>query len=626
MRRRTGLTILIAAALVAGACSDGGNELTSLDSATTTDTRPERQEADEIGDSEPSDGEPDATDAQDEARPETLTGGESSPERVIEELEVAIEGSDPLGLLAMMHPQERLLIKELYDSANGAADSTGAIDVDGLLAALEISLDLGTLQPERLADDVVYFTSSSATVSASLDAGRAQEAVVADLANFEGGTASAEFAPATDGLGIVVVEDQGNWYFSGLYTAAEITRRALRLPPRFVDTSPTAAAGSPEEAVAEFVAAVGSKDLRAIASTLTAFEARLVADYESTLGGELLAALNPLSINASPSTLNVVSSDDGIAVVEIDSWSLAVNGTIDNGYDINTIDFTVSASGLCGDATSYDSYDGTYNSGSGCAFAEPSQFDVGSVLADAGWRGPRLVVVNEGGNWAVSPARTVLGVIDPLTNDPITAVAAATTIDRLFGFYLTDGVDDAVLHGLAATLEAATGQSTTVSYGDGRVGIARVAAPATVTIGDATQSAYCQGRAIRLTEDAEYDGRVRCGETLDIISGEIALVLSSGYGLSGPAPLGPVAVNVSSLSRPVPVATEPFEVCVEEGDTVSLFDDPFGGGAVVEEITGYQCGLTVTAVVTPRDGTDRYEITTPSGATGYALYWLVTEL
>ena len=49
----------------------------------------------------------------------------SSPEAAVEELHASVRASDPLGLLAVLHQEERYLVDTLYTNSTGAAEAAG---------------------------------------------------------------------------------------------------------------------------------------------------------------------------------------------------------------------------------------------------------------------------------------------------------------------------------------------------------------------------------------------------------------------------------------------------------------------------------------------------------------------
>ena len=93
-----------------------------------------------------------------------------SPEDAVDELLESVRWSDPLGLLAILHPDERTLLKSLYDSAGSAAESTSGVDVDQLLQAVHIEIPDAPLHVAQLADDIAWVsTDIEFSVNRTLD-------------------------------------------------------------------------------------------------------------------------------------------------------------------------------------------------------------------------------------------------------------------------------------------------------------------------------------------------------------------------------------------------------------------------------------------------------------------------
>lgn len=475
----------------------------------------------------------------------------ASPEAAVEEFLDAARGSDPLGLLAVLHPAERALVQTLYQSTTGAAESAGGIDIDAALQALHVDIRSSRLDTEYLADDLAWVTTDRADVAVDLDDAALDDATVLDIGDIDlsgeddeydstgvGDGYAGSFSPSENHVGIAVVELDGSWFVSAAYTVAELARVSMDLPPRYSPGPAAPTATTPAEAVGDLLAAIANKDQRAVASTLVPYEGGLVADYESTIGGELLRALSGYSVELTAANSTVVEQDDARAVVEVDRWTFGVSGTSDDGYD--QVDVRLDVNGLCGSATVYDEYDGTEQS-SGCAFNEPEGIiDLGSVLADDGWRGPRLVVEKQGDAWAVSLLQTVLYPIGALTDDPVTIAAIGESF-----FWREESYYIAAFQLLANDDEPLpVGVSTVETVGHGRSAHFRVAGPANLTIdGPAECVVYVVERS---GQDWDLWGEY-CGGTI-FVGGEEAIVFVGMYSspFTGIAPLGRVSVSVNS--------------------------------------------------------------------------------
>ncbi|MDQ3542271.1 MAG: hypothetical protein M3431_00170 [Actinomycetota bacterium] len=492
-------------------------------------------------------------------------GGMGSPEAAVEELLASVGASDPIGLLAVLHPDERYLVDTLYTNATTSAETAGAVDVQALLRSLYVEVDPGELVVEQLSERLAWVTADRADVTARLDVAQLDEAVAADLSDIAPVDEFRRlYAPQGNNLGIAVVNEGGQWFVSVLYTTAEIGRRELELPAQF-GTGPVAPAKTttPEEAVTAFAAAVASKDPRAIAALLTPFEAGLVADYESTLGAELLDGLEGYDLAVDPSHLNVADQGDGWAIVEVDRWSVGatvpnigdgdaddtdVTTEDDYGYedDDDVVRWQLTVDGLCGEFRAWaDTSYGNYSDVSGsCAFTADSVFNVASFLVDEGWRGPRFVVVQRDGSWAVSLLQTALNIVAPFTTDIVTAAGVGEMV-----YYFS-----ADFYRIAAQLVASglptlpIGTSAVPTSGHGRVAVFRLEPGAEASI-DIQPGGHRVCYLFIVDLDNQYDetNAVPCDEPVPSLPGEaVVVVTASGSTVfSGLEPLGDVTVTVS---------------------------------------------------------------------------------
>ena len=474
------------------------------------------------------------------------TGGMGSPEAAVEELLASVRASDPLGLLAVLHPEERYLVDTLYTNSTNTAETAGAVDVDSLLQSLHLDVITGALVVEHVNDHVAWVTTDGAQITASLDVAQLDAAVTADLSRWDQGDPYiGELEPRADDLGIAVVNDGGQWFVSALYTSAEIARRSMELlTPSTVADSPASGAATPEAAVQALTAAVSAMDWPAGAATLTPFERRLVNDYSGSIGGELLDAIEDYTLSIEPTHLQVVDQGDGWAIVETDQWTFGVSGVGDDPDD--RVDTTLTVDGLCGELRDWDQWEQELVTTKGCAFEDDSVFNTFSTLAEAGWRGPRFVVVNQNGSWSVSLLQTVLQSVAPFTTDLDTFAGIVEFVAQIF----IDDADDfypAAISFLAAPLRPlGPGTSTVTPRGAGSFAVFRVAAHASVSVvvppGD-----FEECYVVVIDEEwGEIVNGVPCGEPVEPISSPATmLVTTSQMAFASIYDLGDIQVSVS---------------------------------------------------------------------------------
>ncbi len=491
-------------------------------------------------------------------------GGMGSPEAAVEELIASVGASDPLGLLAVLHPDERYLVDTLYTNATTSAENAAALDVDALLRSVSLDVSAGPLVVEQLTDRLAWVTTDRADVTATVDVTQLDDAIAVDLGDATPVDDYHEsFTPGPDNLGVAVVNEGGQWFVSALYTAAEIARRELELPSQFA-TSPVAAAKttSPEAAVAALAAAVSAKDPRAVAAILTPFEGGLVADYESTLGAELVGALEDYDLEVDPAHVNVVEQGDGWAIVEVDRWSVGASNndlaggavddpevTIEDEYSYDDFDvarWQLTVDGLCGEFREWEDneYGGRSEASGSCAFTADSSFNVASFLVDDGWRGPRFVVVQRDGSWAVSLLQTALNIVAPFTTDIVTAAG----VGEVFYFFGADFYRTAAQLVAAGIPTLPIGTSAVPTSGHGRVAVFRLEPGAEARI-DIQPGGHRVCYLFIVDLDNQYDetNAVPCDEPVPSLPGEaVVIVTASGFTVfSGLEPLGDVTVTVS---------------------------------------------------------------------------------
>lgn len=477
----------------------------------------------------------------------SASGGMGSPEAAVEELLTSVRASDPLGLLAVLHPEERYLVDTLYTNSTSTAEAAGTVDIDALLQSLHIDITTAALTVQHVNDHVAWVTTASAQVTATLDVAQLDAAVTADLGEWEQSDPyTGRFEPLLDDLGVAVVNDGGRWFVSALYTSAEVARRNMELlAPSAVPDQPASAAATPEAAVQALTAAVSAKDWPGAAATLTPFERGLVNDYSTSIGGELLEAIEDYTLRVEPTHLQVVDQGDGWAIVETDQWAFAVSGVGDDPDD--RVDVTLTVDGLCGELRDWDEWDEEYITSKACAFEEDSAFNAFETLADAGWRGPRFVVVNQGGTWSVSLLQTVLQSTAPFTTDIDTFAGIAEFVAQ---FAVDDGEAfyPAAISFLAAPLTPlGPGTSTVTPRAGGDFALFRVPALATVSV-DVPPGEYEECYVVVVGEGGgEIVGAATCDEPTEPISEPATmLVTTSGLAFASIYELGDIQVTVTS--------------------------------------------------------------------------------
>ena len=319
--------------------------------------------------------------------------GADSPEAAVEELFSAISNEDVLGVMASLAPSERDVLRDPL------------VDIVEELSRLEVLADdvkLSDLQGVELEFDDLRLSSRQLAAGIStvrLDGGRATYRVeprklpigpfLSELAGEEvpaepvEGTSPIEGAPE-----IVAVEEGGRWYVSLWYSLAEVMRARSGQPaPAFGNGLAPDGAEGPEEAVREMVAAATRLDLRRALQLLPPDEARVLHDYA------------PLFLDDAEAGLS-----ENRPAIEVSTLELDVDR---NGSSADVTVKRIGVAGAFGDDSGRFDYDGRCTT---VDFGGEQQ----KQCADEGGAFPtdlRVKVVERGGQWYVSPIRSLLAPI-----------------------------------------------------------------------------------------------------------------------------------------------------------------------------------------------------------------------
>jgi hypothetical protein len=224
-------------------------------------------------------------------------GGATSPDELGQELMAAMDGEDVLGMIDVLLPGERTslgepfveMISELQRLEVLASD----LDLSGL-TGLDVQLSNQTVEVVptgaddivmlQLDADVVAVVDGEALPIGELITDRMPEEMVTEMR----GTQSTE----TDVLDVALagVEEDGRWYISLLYTAAEVARAAdgaATVP----DGIGAVGADSPEAAAERFFDQIEQLDVRGMLQGLDPSEAQALQRYAPLFLDEIEAEI-----------------------------------------------------------------------------------------------------------------------------------------------------------------------------------------------------------------------------------------------------------------------------------------------------------------------------------------------
>jgi len=422
--------------------------------------------------------------------------GAATPEEAVTEMIASLEAADPLGILAMVAPAERRLVADVYTTLIDGAVADGIIDdAQELFAAFDISVRDEQIRVSTLAEGLSWVWTPYAEVTARIDAeqvNRVLPGVRLDPKYDD------EYEEYFEDVGLAAIEVDGLWYVSPLYTTAELARRDLGLAPRFALRPFRTEPGydTPEDAVRALARAVASKDFTGIIGTLVDDEARLFADYEHSLGEEVLEEMYDLYLDVAVSPIEIERSR-GTAIVEVSSWRVQASDPW-GSWSIDGDDHCVEVGNDYGD-TERSCFPPT---NTGDYYDDDRETFFVAPIIDAGWRGARIVVVDTDDGWKVSLLQTAHDALLPFAAEPLSTylgIAASTG-----GF--SDATSRFLWDLLGETAPLTPGASTGAPIiGNDRFAAARVALTdrAEIRVVAGPDSSFCE--VVIMRQDFRHD-------------------------------------------------------------------------------------------------------------------------
>lgn len=356
-------------------------------------------------------------------------GGASSADAAVGELAAAVSDEDPVGALRMIAPGEIRSLEQLYGAVADRGESAGLLRAGDPFQGIDLAVSVSGLEVEELGPDVAKVVLSGGQADLSFDPGQLSDRLQVAV---EGGGDSRDPAQRSERLDVstnlmdleldepfvVTVRQGGRWYVSPAYTAMEHWRQQNDLPPGQFGNDlqhPEGGSESPEDAIREFVAAVGDYDIDALFALLPPDELGVLQDYRPAIDealnrdGTLLQLQNDIQLDVADIEVEELSAVGDTARVAVHSASGSVRWW--DGVDGVQHNATWSLDGTC--LQYRDDYDAASDGGCIGDF-EWMLAPLGSgALASLGGEA-HVVTVSHDDRWYVSPMATFLSYAETL--------------------------------------------------------------------------------------------------------------------------------------------------------------------------------------------------------------------
>jgi hypothetical protein len=329
-----------------------------------------------------------------------------TPEEAVQRMFDAIADEDALGVLEAVAPSERGPYRDSLPDMVDELKRLGILADDASLAKVKgVDLEFRDLRftSKELGDGVSTVTIAGGTASYRVVP---RELPLGDfITDLIGEDLPAEPQTGSDPVTtddpeserIVTVKEDGSWYVSLHYSIAESMRLAAEAPlPKFGHGLQAKGESTPEKAVEAFLRASLGLDVQRAIELLPPDEARALRDYAPLFIDEAKQAAADSGFKASITSLDLDANRDGRhATVQLKRFSVA--------FDAGDASGTLSFDGKC---VTIGGPDIAPDEGRIC----PEDQDAPAVITDLAGRLPSngLVAVEQGGDWYVSPTRSVL--------------------------------------------------------------------------------------------------------------------------------------------------------------------------------------------------------------------------
>ncbi len=351
------------------------------------------------------------------------SGGFDTPEAAVAALFKAADQEDVLGLVDVMRPGERALLRDvllpLQTQMKRLDVLSGATDLHKV-AGVQVTVDGLAMSAEKISERVAVVTLTAGTMTgnatiAELPLGKVLRDKV-DPSSF----ANSQTAHLK-GTKLATVKEDGRWYVSLGYTIAEQARRSAGgAIPDFADPVPAPGAANPADAVKGFSSAVAELDLSKAIGFLSPGEFGALQDYAPLFLADAQKVVDTAKKEQSLELAITygtpkVEAHDNVAYVSFDT--VKIDASFAQGHVTATLDakgcVKVTGTGPANDGVGDQAFDKSFCPGDvGADKGVPD--DVKPILGRLSKISIRGVTVRENGHWYVSPIRTLFDLSDQL--------------------------------------------------------------------------------------------------------------------------------------------------------------------------------------------------------------------
>ena len=367
----------------------------------------------------------------------------NTPEDAVREMAQAVSDEDVIGMFDALAPSERRLVKDFVVDMAGELTRLEVFDDDLDLSGIDgvdVEIENLDLAERRLADGIALVTVRSGTIRYDLDAAELPTGrVIDEQAPPDDADLRESGSEPIEEFSLVTVEEDGEWHVSIFYSAAEAMREEAGAPlPQFGKGPAPEGHPSPDAAVRAAIDAATDLDARRAIALLPPDEGKVVRDYSSLFleRAEQAAAEADVEVSIDDVSLDTELEGDGLAVVRVRELEATFRGDGESG--------SVRWDGKC--LVASDGGDQVFDT---CEVDDEMGVRPFPVTPDMGF-----VTVERGGEWYVSPIRTVLRPILELVR-AIREGDLESMFESLFGFAAASESSE-----LSFSPSAASAQST----------------------------------------------------------------------------------------------------------------------------------------------------------------------
>jgi len=348
-------------------------------------------------------------------------GGAASPQEVGTKLVERLNEEDLLGVVDLLLPGEREMFRQplldLLDDLKRIEVLSDEASLDGIAGVDLVFEDVEVDEEPTNVDDISTIVMSG-TSSATVDGDRIplgdlliDEAFDGERPEVGEGAEPTEF----DDVRMAVVQRDGRWYLSGMYTIAVTGTDGAEIPDEGLAPE---GADSPDAAVEEMLGAIGDLDVERIIALLDPTEAEALQRFAPMFLEDAEDAVDDVGIEWSIDDVGLsVEGSGGRRSVGVESLTLqATDPDSGDGIEITYADGCVSFV-LAGDEQEFCTSD-PLNLDDATEGMDPETAEELRELAETYQEvfddlDPRGIAVHEvDGSWYVSPVRTMFDQVD----------------------------------------------------------------------------------------------------------------------------------------------------------------------------------------------------------------------